>query len=161
MRKYKSVLKYALLCVLMCCAGFFAALYFYGPADTVYTVSQPPVQSEKYTAEQYRTERQQLRSMQKAQINEIIYNSQSDSETAAMAQKQLLEILSREEKENLLEGMLEIRGFDGAVVSVRPDSATVMISSEMITRQESSVILDIVCRETGLLGGDIKIIPIK
>ena len=161
MRKYMTWLKYLFVCALMCGAGFFAAVHLYVPAHTMQSVSAQSQQESAYATEQYRTERQQLRSMQKAQLNEIIYNSSPDPENAAAAQKQLLDILDREEKENLLEGMLEMRGFSGAVVSVRSGSATVMIPSDIITQQQSSIILDLVCRETGFLGGDIKIIPVN
>jgi len=160
-KRIPDLLKYALYGFLMCALGFCAAVYLYTPGEEISAVLAVNTEKQAYTAAQFRTERQQLRSMQKAQLNEIIYNSQSDPETLATAQKQLLDLLEREEMENLLEGMLEIRGFNDAVVSIRQNSATVLIQSEALTRQESSIILELVCRETGLLGGDIKIIPIK
>ena len=159
--KTDDIFRGLLLSLLMACAGFYAAANWYVPEQEVPVLSPQASSSEKYTAEQFRTERQQLRAMQKAQINDILYNATADPETASMAQEQLLELLDREEKENTLEGLLEMRGFADPVVSVHKGSATIMISSEILTQQQSSIILDIVCRETGLLGGNIKIIPIK
>jgi len=159
----KKIFGYAMACLLSASVGFFSAQYLSVkhvqqdiPAD-----SSAYVQPETSTFEQFRKERQQLRSMQKAQLNEIIFSADSDSETVRLAQRQLLDLLSREEKENTLEGLLEIRGFEEAVASIHGDSASILISAEVITQQQSGMILDLVCRETGFLSGNIKIIPIK
>lgn len=154
-----ALLKYVLIGSVMAAIGFGAAAYLYKSAPNAISVSAEV--NEMYTTEQFRTERQQLRSMQKAQINEILYGEQTDAELAAMAQEYLLDLLKREEQENLLEGLLEIRGFRDVIVSIRSDSASVFVCADMLTQQESSVILDLVCRETGLLSGNIKVIPIN
>lgn len=160
-KKLMIFLKYALLCAAMIAVGFGAAAKIYSCDEMVRPASSFADGTKEYTAEQFRTERQQLRAMQKAQLNEIIYSAQGDSEMIARAQRQLLELLEREETENLLEGLLEMRGFHDAVVSVGRDSASVLIQTELLTHQQSSMILDLVCRESGILSGNIKIIPIK
>lgn len=158
----KNVLKYAVLCVAMAAIGFGAACCLYRNAPDAKDVSAEISNlNQAYTTEQFRTERQQLRALQKAQINDIIYGEGTDSELVDRARTMLLELLEREETENVLEGLLKIRGFEGAIVSVRSDSASVFIVKDMLTQQESSIILDLVCRETGLLSGNIKIIPIN
>ena len=111
--------------------------------------------------ESFRTVRQQLRAMQKAQLNDIAHDASTDPELAAMAQRQLLELCTREEQEITLEGVLAMRGWSQPVVTVHPDSVNVLLQTDMITQQESSVILDLVCRETGVMSGNVKIIPIK
>lgn len=160
-KKLMIFLKYALLCAAMIVVGFGTAAKIYSCDKMARQASSFADGTKEYTAEQFRTERQQLRAMQKAQLNEIIYSAQGDSEMIARAQRQLLELLEREETENLLEGLLEMRGFYGAVVSVGRDSASVLVQTELLTRQQSSMILDLVCRESGILSGNIKIIPIK
>lgn len=160
-KKLMIFLKYALLCAAMIVVGFGTAAKIYSCDEMARQASSFADGTKEYTAEQFRTERQQLRAMQKAQLNEIIYSAQGDSEMIARAQRQLLELLEREETENLLEGLLEMRGFYGAVVSVGRDSASVLVQTELLTRQQSSMILDLVCRESGILSGNIKIIPIK
>ena len=109
----------------------------------------------------FRTEREQLRAMQKAQLNDLIHDSGTEAEIAAMAQRQLLDLCGREEHEVTLEGLLALRGFDDPVVTVQSDSVNVLLRREMVTQQECSVILDLVCRETGVQSGNVKIIPIN
>lgn len=111
--------------------------------------------------DEFRTEREQLRSMQTAQLNDIIYGADTDEETRALAQRKLVEILDWSEKELTIEGVLRARGYDGAVATVHTDSANILVRAETITQQESAVILELVLRETGLSGGNVKIIPIN
>lgn len=109
----------------------------------------------------FRTEREQLREMQKAQLNDLIHDSGTEAEIAAMAQRQLLDLCGREEHEVTLEGLLALRGFENPVVTVQADSVNVLLKAQLVTQQECSVILDLVCRETGVQSGNVKIIPIN
>ena len=111
--------------------------------------------------DQFRLEREQLTARQEAQLNDIIYNDKSEAETVNRAQAQLLDLLDRREQEVILEGILQSRGFDGALVSVGERSANVLLRRETVTSRESAVILDLVMRQTGLTGGNVKIIPVK
>ena len=126
----------------------------------------PAVQSvsmvqESDPIEKFRTERQQLRAMQKAQLNDIAHDAQAEQETAELARRQLMDICTAEEQELTIEGVLSARGFSDPVVTVHKGSVNVLIRTEVLSRQETSVILDLVCRETGATSGDIKIIPIN
>lgn len=125
-------------------------------ADSAYTVSAgtDPVT-------RFRTVRQQIRSMQKAQLSDIAHGAETDAELASMAQRQLIDLCAREEDEMILEGVLAMRGWENAVVTVHADSVNVILQTEMITQQETSVILELVCRETGVQGGNVKIIPVN
>ena len=109
----------------------------------------------------FRTEREQLRAMQKAQLNEILHDDATEAEIAGMAQRQLMDLCEREEHELTLEGILKLRGFDDPVVTVQGDSVNVLLRKQVVTQQECSVILDLVCRETGVQSGNVKIIPIN
>ena len=131
------------------------------------------VQSDPMTA--FRLEREQLRSRQEAQLNDIIHAPDGDGEIVALARKQLLDMLehARQEstlegallarvlQESTLEGILQSRGFEDALVSVSGAGANVMLRGEEVTAAQSAVILDLVMRETGLTGGNVKIIPVK
>ena len=110
---------------------------------------------------QFRLEREQLRARQEAQLNDIVYSDRSDADTVARAQAQLMSLIDRSEKELTLEGILHSRGFEDALVSVGEHSANVLLRREGVTQQESAVILELVMRETGLTGGNVKIIPVK
>lgn len=109
----------------------------------------------------FRTARQQLRAMEKAQLNDVAHDESADAELIAMAQRQLLRLCEREEQEMTLEGILALRGWKNAIVTIGEDNVNVLISTEMITQQESSIILEQICRETGVTSGNVKIIPIN
>ena len=111
--------------------------------------------------EEFRTTRQQLRAMQKAQLNDVAHDADTDEELAAMAQRQLLLLCEREEQELTLEGILQMRGWERTVVTVHENSVNVLLSAQTLTQQESSVIMELVCRETGIMSGNVKIIPIN
>lgn len=109
----------------------------------------------------FRLEREQLRARQEAQLNDIIHAGDVDAETASHARRQLLDMLEHARAENAIEGILQSRGFEDALVSVSDAAANVLIRGGALTSAQSAVILDLVMRETGLTGGNVKIIPVK
>ena len=109
----------------------------------------------------FRTERSQLRARQEAELNDIIYSGSSDAETVARAKGALLEQLESEKQELTLEGLLQSRGFGDVLVSISGGSCNVLVRGEALAQRETAVILDSVMRETGLTGGNVKIIPVK
>ena len=117
--------------------------------------------SERSAAERFRLLREQLRAMEKAQLNDVAHGSGTDPELAAMAQRQLIELCAREEQELTLEGVLSMRGWEDPIVTVHAGSVNVLLRAEAVTRQESAAILELVCRETGVQSGNVKIIPIN
>ena len=127
-------------------------------ASAAYTAA---VETDADPVSRFRTIRQQLRAMQKAQLNDIAHGADADTELASMAQRQLLQLCEREEDEMILEGVLAMRGWENAVVTVHEDSVNVILQTDMVTQQETSVILELVCRETGVQGGNVKIIPVN
>ena len=129
---------------------------------------QPPVlsaassmETTRDPLEQFRTERQQLRQRQIAQLNELIYGESDDAETTSLAKRRLLELMRWSEQETTLEGLLRLREFADVLVTVHTDSVNVMVRADALNRQQSAVILDLVMRETGISGGNVKIIPIN
>ena len=119
------------------------------------------VGSELSAVERFRLLREQLRAMEKAQLNDVAHGAGTDPELAAMAQRQLVELCAREEQELTLEGVLSMRGWDEPVVTVHADSVNVLLRTGAVTRQESAAILELVCRETGVQSGNVKIIPMN
>lgn len=109
----------------------------------------------------FRREREQLRAMDYARLNEIIYDAATEDALRGAAQRQLMERMSEAEAETNIEGMLRMRGWEDCVATVRADCVNVLLRAELITRQESSLILDLVCRETGAQAGNVKIIPVN
>ena len=111
--------------------------------------------------EDFRTEREQLRSMQTAQLNDIIHDGETDSQTRALAQRTLIDLLAWSEQETTIEGVLRARGYADCVATIHEDTANVLVRAEALTRQETAVILELVLRETDVDSGNVKIIPIN
>jgi len=109
----------------------------------------------------FRLEREQLRARQEAQLNDIIHDDGADGETRAQARRALMDMLAHARDENAIEGILQSRGFEEALASVSDSAANVLIRGEALTHTQSAVILDLVMRQTGLTGGNVKIIPVK
>lgn len=110
---------------------------------------------------EFETGRQQLRARRKSQLNALIHDSATDEDTLIAARQKLLSDMDEEKQEETLQGILRARGFDGAVVSVRSGAANILVRSQGLKRQETAVILELVMRETGITGGNVKIIPIN
>lgn len=160
-RKGKNLLWMALACLALCLGlVIYAGLEQMQKNQTAVSVAaQNPENMDPVTS--FRTLREQLRAMEKAQLNHVAYSADTDAELAAMAQRQLLELMEREEQEVTLEGVLAMRGYANPVVTVHLDSVNVLLCQELITQQESAAILELVCRETGVQSGNVKIIPIN
>ena len=109
----------------------------------------------------FRLEREQLRARQEAELNDIIHDEGADGEIRDQARRALLDMLANARSENAIEGILQSRGFEDVLASVSASAANVLIRSEALNHAQSAVILDLVMRQTGLTGGNVKIIPVK
>ena len=111
--------------------------------------------------EDFRLEREQLRSMQTAQLNDIIHDGGTDQQTRALAQRTLIGLMAWQEQETTIEGVLRARGYADCVATIHEDTANILVRAEALTRQETAVILELVLRETDVDSGNVKIIPIN
>ena len=111
--------------------------------------------------EAFRLEREQLRSMQTAQLNDIIHDGETDQQTRALAQRTLIDLMAWAEQETTIEGVLRARGYEDCVATIHEDTANILVRAEALTRQETAVILELVLRETDVDSGNVKIIPIN
>lgn len=109
----------------------------------------------------FRTERETLRSRQIGELNDIIHGESTNAETVSLAQRQLMELMQTQQAELKLEGILKLRGFQDALVTVSAASVNVMLRNHPPTRQETAVILDLILRETGVTAGNVKILSIN
>ena len=109
----------------------------------------------------FRTEREQLRSRQQGQLNDIIHSQDADNDTINLAQRQLIKLMEAQAYEQRLEGILKVRGFTDALVTFNDSSVNVILQSEALDRRETAQILDLVLRETGVTAGNVKILSIN
>lgn len=110
---------------------------------------------------QFRSERMQLRQQQISSLNEIVHGETRDEEITVLAQRRLMKLLEWTEVESTLEGILKLREYEDVVVTVHGDSVNVLVSAESLEPQQTATILELVCRETGISAGNVKIIPIN
>lgn len=111
--------------------------------------------------ERFRLEREQLRAMEEAQLNEIIHSPDTDDQVVSDAQVRLMALMDCARAEGNIEGILRGRGFEDLLACVTADSANVLVRCDALTARQTAVILDLVMRQTGLTGGNVKIIPVK
>ena len=109
----------------------------------------------------FRLEREQLQARQEAELKDIIYSQDSDDQIKAQAQRQLMALLEHVREESAIEGLLQSRGYEEVLVSISDASANVLIRDATLTARESAVILELVMGQTGLTGGNVKIVPVK
>jgi hypothetical protein len=106
-------------------------------------------------------EREQLRSMQISQLDDIINAPATSSELVAEAQTQKLEIVRRMEIEQTVSGVLKARGYADAAVAASEDTVSVMIRKSEVTDADAAVILELVLSETDIPAADVRIIPVN
>jgi len=109
----------------------------------------------------FRLEREQLQARQEAELKDIIYSQDSDEQIRVQAQRQLMALLEHTREENTIEGLLQSRGFEEVLVSIADASANILVRGTALTARQSAVILELVMEQTGLTGGNVKIVPVK
>ncbi len=153
-----------LSCALVAALALGAACGYLGGvrvAQEAVTASAPAVGPTADSMEAFRTERQQLRQMQLSQLNEIVYAENSSDEIVTRARARQMELMEWAEQEQTLEGVLSARGFEDVLATVHGDSVNVLVRTDALTREQTAVILELVMRETGVSGGNVKIIPVN
>lgn len=123
----------------------------------VRTVRVEPVQA----MSDFYTDREALRGDELDRLREIMADEGTPEEIRLAAGRRELELMDRSEKEAAIEAVLAARGYAPIVVTVQSDSVNVLVRAESIARQDAAVILDLVMRETGVTGGNVKIIPVN
>lgn len=106
------------------------AVCLYVSRDTPGTIqagsaSLIPAQTDPVT--RFRTEREELRSRQEGQLNDIIHNASADSDTVNQAQRQLMALMEARDTELRLEGILKVRGYADALVTSSAGSVNVIL----------------------------------
>lgn len=77
------------------------------------------------------------------------------------ARLRLMDLYERMEAEAVVAEVLAARGYESPVVTVHGNSVNVVVRTDSLTKEEAGVILELVVRETGVDGGNIKLIPIN
>lgn len=110
----------------------------------------------------YRSERTTTRNEQIVQLDSVIALYEAGDEKYEEATAMKMEIVSAMEKELILENMVKSLGFSDAVVSVSTDSdnVNVFINSAELNYDTALSIYSMMKNETGIVAGNIIIMPV-
>lgn len=123
------------------------------PADTL------PAARESISA--FAADRDTLRREELEQLEEIAEEDDVPPEIRSAALERSMSLRKWMEMEATISDVLKARGYDAPVVTVHDDSVNVVVRAEALTQEEAAVILELAMRETGVDGGNVKIIPIN
>ena len=109
-------------------------------------------------AAQAKISREQVRSQNKADLQDIINNEEIDDEEK---QEAMVSMTDLSEKEAAAELLLEAKGFKNVVVNLTGETADVVIPEAELSDAQRAQIEDIVKRKTGIAPENIVITPLK
>ena len=112
-------------------------------------------------AAQAKVSREQVRSQNKADLQDIINNSEIDDEEKQEAIHTMVSMTDLTEKEAAAELLLEAKGFQDVVVNLTGETADVVVPDAEISDAQRAQIEDIVKRKTGIAAENIVITPLK
>lgn len=109
----------------------------------------------------FATDRDSIRSLELETLSQIASDPTASDEIRSEAQRRRMQLLTWMEQEAAMEEVLSARGYDVPVITVHEDSVNVVLRAEALSREQAGIILELVTRETGVTGGNVKIIPIN
>jgi hypothetical protein len=106
----------------------------------------------------FRANRDATREKELEYLSEMIADENTDSDARASAQEQKLALIDAMEKEMIIEGLLQAKGFQGVAVTVKKGSVNIVVDRESLSDTEIAQILDIAISETGEPADNIKVL---
>ena len=143
--------------VLALSAAVLAVWLALGRGSEVRTVRIEPVQA----MSDFYTDREALREGELDHLREIMADESVPEEIRLSAGRRELELMDRSEKEAAIEAVLTARGYAPVVVTVQSDSVNVLLKAASLAQRDAAAILELVMRETGVTGGNVKIVPVN
>ena len=112
-------------------------------------------------AAQAKLSREQVRSQSKADLQEILNNTEVGDEQKQEAVNTMVQMTEISEKEAAAEMLLEAKGFENAIVNLTGETADVVVPEAELEDAQRAQIEDIVKRKTGIAPENIVITPLK
>ena len=129
------------------------------------TIAPVTAESEKAQAAAaisvFASDRNTVREAEIEQLEALCVDMSASDEIRLSAARRIMTLREWMEKEAVIEDVLQARGYELPVVTVHEDSVNVVLRAQRLSQQEAAVILELVMRETGVTGGNLKIIPIN
>lgn len=111
-------------------------------------------------AAQAKLSREQVRSQNKADLQEILNNTEVGDDQKQEAVNTMVQMTDISEKEAAAEMLLEAKGFENAVVNLTGETADVVVAQADLDDAKRAQIEDIVKRKTGIAPENIVITPL-
>lgn len=111
-------------------------------------------------AAQAKLSREQVRSQSKADLQEILNNTEVGDDQKQEAVNTMVQMTDISEKEAAAEMLLEAKGFENAVVNLTGETADVVVLQADLDDAKRAQIEDIVKRKTGIAPENIVITPL-
>lgn len=105
----------------------------------------------------FRLSRDKIRAESIDRLDEIISNELTEQSTRTEAQEEVMNISKITEKELQIEGLIQSKGFNDALVFMTKEDIKIVVSASELNEQDMVKILDIVKSETDLEMEKIKI----
>ena len=157
LKKKQTVL--AVLVAMIGLAGYFNWSYQHSDNGAGYDTEDADlgearlVSGKNITAEDYfadsRMERDTGRSKAKESLAEVAENPESSAESKKEAEKRLIDMAMRMEKEAACEAEIKAKGFADAVVYLNEDTVTVVVKADELIASDTVKIQEIIVRITG------------
>ena len=112
-------------------------------------------------AAQARLSREQIRSQNKADLQEILNNTEVGDDQKQEAVNTMVQMTEIAEKEAADEMLLEAKGFENAVVNLTGETADVVVPQADLEDSRRAQIEDIIKRKTGIAPENIVITPLN
>ena len=112
-------------------------------------------------AAQARISREQTRSQNKADLQEILNNTEVGDDQKQEAVNTMVQMTEIAEKEAAAEMLLEAKGFENAVVNLTGETADVVVPQADLEDSRRAQIEDIIKRKTGIAPENIVITPLN
>ena len=112
-------------------------------------------------AAQARLSREQIRSQNKADLQEILNNTEVGDDQKQEAVNTMVQMTEIAEKEAAAEMLLEAKGFENAVVNLTGETADVVVPQADLEDSRRAQIEDIIKRKTGIAPENIVITPLN
>lgn len=130
------------------------------------SASEPPVRAEMvYTAEyeiaSFAADRNAVRREELSQLEALAVDELLSQAVRDEAARRIMQLRGRMEQESVIAQVLAARGYHSPVVTVQDNSVNVVVRCEALSAREAEIIIELVTRQTGVTGGNVKIIPIN
>lgn len=112
-------------------------------------------------AAQAKLSREQVRSQNKADLQDILNNTEVGDDQKQEAVNTMVQMTEIAEKEAAAEMLLEAKGFENAVVNLTGETADVVVPQSDLEDAQRAQIEDIVKRKTGIAPENIVITPLN